>query len=95
MDVASMIEQGRKSIDQGDLKKAATELTDAAIATRDVEQAREIRQLADRGMELSGRLRQVALEGSRAPRRPSSDSASASDRTPIPAHPEGHTRVRS
>ena len=56
MDVASMIERGRTLLDQGDLKKAATELTDAAIATRDVEQAREIRQLADRGMELSGRF---------------------------------------
>jgi hypothetical protein len=56
MDVASMIERGRTLLDQGDLKKAATELTDAAIATRDVSQAREIRQLADRGMELSGRF---------------------------------------
>ena len=56
MDVASMIERGRTLIDQGELKKAATELTDAAIATRDVSQAREIRQLADRGMELSGRF---------------------------------------
>ena len=56
MDVASMIERGRTLLDQGDLKKAATELTDAAIATRDVSQAREIRQLADRGLELSGRF---------------------------------------
>jgi hypothetical protein len=56
MDVTSMIERGRTLIDQGDLKKAATELTDAAIATRDISQAREIRQLADRGMELSGRF---------------------------------------
>jgi hypothetical protein len=56
MDVASMIERGRTLLDQGDLKKAATELTDAAIATRDISQAREIRQLADRGMELSGRF---------------------------------------
>lgn len=56
MDIAAMIEQGRKSIDQGDLKKAAQDLTDAAIATRDVSQAREIRQLADRGVELSGRF---------------------------------------
>jgi hypothetical protein len=56
MDVASMIERGRTLLDQGELKKAATELTDAAIATRDVSQAREIRQLADRGMELSGRF---------------------------------------
>lgn len=56
MDVASMIERGRTLLDQGDLKKAATELTDAAIRTRDVSQAREIRQLADRGMELSGRF---------------------------------------
>jgi hypothetical protein len=56
MDVAAMIERGRTSIDQGDLKKAAQDLTDAAIATRDVGQAREIRQLADRGMELSGRF---------------------------------------
>jgi hypothetical protein len=56
MDVASMIERGRMLLDQGDLKKAATELTDAAIATRDISQAREIRQLADRGMELSGRF---------------------------------------
>ena len=56
MDVASTIERGRTLLDQGELKKAATELTDAAIATRDVSQAREIRQLADRGMELSGRF---------------------------------------
>ena len=56
MNVALMIEQGRTEIDQGELKKAATDLTDAAIATRDVDQAREIRQLADRGMELSGRF---------------------------------------
>jgi len=56
MDTAQMIERGRTLIDQGDLKKAATELTDAAIRTRDVEEAREIRQLADRGLELSGRF---------------------------------------
>ena len=56
MNVELMIERGRTEIDQGELKKAATDLTDAAIATRDVDQAREIRQLADRGMELSGRF---------------------------------------
>ena len=52
METAQMIEQGRTLIDQGELKKAATELTDAAIRTRDVAEAREIRQLADRGLEV-------------------------------------------
>ena len=56
METAQMIERGRTLIDQGELKKAATELTDAAIRTRDVAEAREIRQLADRGLELSGRM---------------------------------------
>ncbi len=56
METAQMIERGRTLIDQGELKQAASELTDAAIRTRDVAEAREIRQLADRGLELSGRF---------------------------------------
>ena len=56
MDVAAKIERARALLAQGELKKAAYELTDAASATRDTDAAREIRQLADQGMALAGRF---------------------------------------
>jgi hypothetical protein len=56
MTVATRIERGRKLLDEGKEKAAAQELTDAAVECRDAEQAMEIRQLADRGLAMAGRM---------------------------------------
>jgi hypothetical protein len=56
VDVAQRIQNGRNLLDAGNEKAANRELTDAVVECRDPRQAAEIRQLADRGLEMAGRL---------------------------------------
>ena len=56
MDVAQRIQNGRNLLDAGNEKAANRELTDAVVECRDPRQASEIRQLAERGLEMTGRF---------------------------------------
>lgn len=56
MTVDERIAKARSLLESGDEKAAATELTDAAVECQDPARAREIRELADRGMAMAGRF---------------------------------------
>jgi hypothetical protein len=56
IEIEERITRARKLLDQGDEKSAARELTDAVVLCRDPAQAVEIRQLADRGIDMAGRF---------------------------------------